>query len=55
MFKTSDPKASASNDFSGTNNQQANVDEADILKTDGEYIYTISGNILSIVKAYPFN
>ncbi len=41
------------NDFSGTNNQVAGVDEADILKTDGNYIYTITGNVLYIIKAYP--
>jgi uncharacterized secreted protein with C-terminal beta-propeller domain len=29
------------------------VDEADLLKTDGKYIYTISDNILSITLAYP--
>lgn len=44
----------ASRDFSGTNNQEGNVDEADILKTDGNYIYSVSGNILSIIKAYPY-
>ena len=40
-------------DFSTTNNQVANVDEADIIKTDGNYIYTASHNTLFIVKAYP--
>jgi hypothetical protein len=24
------------------------------LKTDGNYIYSVSGNILSIIKAYPY-
>ena len=42
-------------DFSGTNNQEKNVDEADLLKTDGTYIYTISGGVLSIIRAYPYN
>jgi len=46
--------AQASTDFSGTNNQYANVDEADVLKTDGQYIYTVSGKTLSIVKVYPY-
>jgi len=45
--------AGASNEYSETNNQVAGIDEADIIKTDGEYIYTISGNTLFIVKAYP--
>lgn len=40
-------------DFSGTNNQVAGVDEADMLKTDGTYIYTITDNTVFIVKSYP--
>jgi len=40
-------------DYSGTNIQVAGVDEADIVKTDGEYIYLASGNRTIIVKAYP--
>lgn len=42
-----------STDYSETNNQVVGVDEADILKTDGEYIYTLSDNTLHIIKAYP--
>jgi inhibitor of cysteine peptidase len=38
---------------SETNIQVAGVDEADIVKTDGEYIYIVSGGNLTIVKAYP--
>ena len=38
---------------STTNIQVAGVDEADIVKTDGEYIYLASGNKTIIVKAYP--
>ena len=40
-------------EYSTTNIQVAGVDEADIVKTDGEYIYLVSGNNVSIVKAYP--
>ena len=40
-------------DYSGTNIQVAGVDEADIVKTDGNFIYAISGNAVLIVKAYP--
>ncbi len=40
-------------DYSGTNIQVAGVDEVDIVKTDGEYIYLASGNRTIIVKAYP--
>jgi len=43
----------ATTDFSQTNNQVANVDEADLIKTDGNYIYTVSGSTVFIVKAYP--
>ncbi len=46
-------KAGADLDFSETNIQVEGVDEADIIKTDGSYIYTVSGNVLFIVKAYP--
>jgi len=42
-----------SSDFSGTNNQVASVDEADLLKTDGDYIYTITDNVVFIIEAYP--
>ncbi|MEM6730578.1 MAG: beta-propeller domain-containing protein [Myxococcota bacterium] len=35
-------------DFSGTNNQEAGVDEADFVKTDGEHIYLINGNRVEI-------
>jgi len=45
--------APAASDYSATNIQVAGVDEADIVKTDGEYIYLVSGNKTIIVKAYP--
>jgi uncharacterized secreted protein with C-terminal beta-propeller domain len=45
--------AHAESDYSTTNIQVAGVDEADIIKTDGEYIYFVSGNKTIIVKAYP--
>ncbi|MBN2719299.1 MAG: beta-propeller domain-containing protein [Deltaproteobacteria bacterium] len=35
---------------STTNTQEAGVDEADIVKTDGQYIYALSGGKLVIVK-----
>jgi inhibitor of cysteine peptidase len=38
---------------STTNIQVAGVDEADIIKTDGQYIYVVSGNKTIIVRAYP--
>ena len=38
-------------DYSGTNVQVKGVDEADIVKTDGSYIYYVAGNQLNILKA----
>ena len=43
----------SASDYSTTNIQVAGVDEADIVKTDGVYIYLASGNRTIIVKAYP--
>jgi Beta propeller domain len=37
--------------FSGTNVQELGVDEADIVKTDGERIYVVSANQLVVVDA----
>ncbi len=45
--------ASAAPAHSGTNNQVAGVDEADMVKTDGYYIYAVTGGRVSIVKAFP--
>ena len=38
-------------DYSGTNVQVKGVDEADIVKTDGSYIYYVAANQLNILKA----
>ncbi len=43
----------SSRDYSQTNVQVAGVDEQDIVKTDGDYVYTVSGDEVVIVKAYP--
>lgn len=40
-------------DHSETTKQVDTVDEADLIKNDGNYIYTISNRILSIIRAYP--
>jgi len=45
--------AESSEDYSKTNIQVEGVDEADIVKNDGKYIYTVSGNKVVIVDAYP--
>ncbi|MDZ4256349.1 MAG: beta-propeller domain-containing protein, partial [archaeon] len=41
------------NNYSQTNVQVQGVDEADIVKTDGTYIYAFYKNSVAIVKAYP--
>lgn len=46
-------EGSDSLDFSTTNIQVQGVDEADIVKTDGEYVYYVSGQSLYILKSYP--
>ncbi|HEX8912790.1 MAG TPA: beta-propeller domain-containing protein, partial [Humisphaera sp.] len=38
---------------SGTNTQVAGVDEADLVETDGQYIYTLSGGEVVAVRATP--
>ena len=43
----------ADRDYSETNIQVEGVDEADIIKTDGNYVYAIANNRLIIAKAYP--
>ncbi len=40
-------------DYSTTNIQVAGVDEGDIVKNDGKYIYAVSGSEVVIVDAYP--
>lgn len=50
------PKSTASEgalDFSKTNIQVEGVDEADIVKNDGKYIYAVSQNKVFIADAYP--
>ncbi|MBT3363273.1 MAG: hypothetical protein HN929_06670 [Chloroflexi bacterium] len=39
--------------YSQTNNQVVDVDEADIVKTDGSYIYYSAGQTIYILRAYP--
>ena len=41
-------------EFSGTNNQEAGVDEADFLKTDGFHIYMLNGQSLVIMDVPEF-
>ncbi|MCA9374128.1 beta-propeller domain-containing protein [Candidatus Peregrinibacteria bacterium] len=43
----------AADDYSSTNVQVAGVDEADIVKNDGKYIYLIKNGTIRIIDAYP--
>ena len=43
-------KRTQGEDFSGTNNQEQGVDEADFIKTDGYFIYALQGSTLSIMS-----
>ena len=45
--------AKSSTDFSQTNIQVQGVDEADIVKNDGKYLYIVSGEKITIIDAYP--
>lgn len=47
------PGLSSESEHSTTNIQVAGVDEVDIVKTDGEYIYLVSSSSVFILKAYP--
>jgi uncharacterized secreted protein with C-terminal beta-propeller domain len=44
---------SSANDFSGTNNQVENVDEGDIIKTNGKHIFTVNGRNINISAINP--
>ncbi len=51
MPETGVNEATGSSDYSDTNVQVEGVDESDLVKTDGKYIYTLSRNsIISIVE-----
>ncbi|MEM2338992.1 MAG: beta-propeller domain-containing protein, partial [Nitrososphaerales archaeon] len=52
-LKALNSKVSEELRYSKTNIQVTGVDEGDIIKTDGNYIYTISNDKVFIVKAYP--
>lgn len=45
---SSDGGRTEGEDFSGTNNQETGVDEADFVKTDGYHVYLLNGNRLHI-------
>ncbi|GMV42913.1 MAG: hypothetical protein AMXMBFR64_46290 [Myxococcales bacterium] len=47
------PSGSGAADYSKTNTQEEGVDEADLVKTDGEWLYVLRGTNLLIVRATP--
>jgi hypothetical protein len=48
---TSTTSSGADNPYSGTNVQEAGVDEPDLVKTDGKRIVTVSGGVLRVTDA----
>lgn len=46
-------ESAGAGDYSTTNVQVEGVDEADIVKTDGKFIYQVNGNRIVIAEAYP--
>lgn len=48
-----DAGSSGPGNFSSTNVQEVGVDEADVVKTDGQYFYMLVGSELRIIKAHP--
>ena len=51
--KSESAPSAGGSEYSETNIQVEGVDEADIVKNDGKYIYTVSGSKVIIVDAYP--
>lgn len=52
-FGFDDKSQGSTPSYSATNIQVSGVDEADMMKTDGQYIYVLSGQNVSILRAYP--
>jgi inhibitor of cysteine peptidase len=52
---TAGTTAAAASDFSSTNTQVSGIEEGDIIKNDGKYLYIVNNNSVSIVNAYPVN
>lgn len=48
---TSSTASKSEDDYSKTNTQVDGVDEADTIKTDGKYIYTLKDNAIKIIRA----
>jgi uncharacterized secreted protein with C-terminal beta-propeller domain len=41
--------------YTGTNVQEVGVDEADMVKTDGKFVYTVNGHDVVIIASWPAN
>ncbi len=52
-YSATSDSSSGARDYSTTNIQVQGVDEADIVKNDGKYIYTAFGDTINIIDAYP--
>ncbi len=52
-MKAADSAATTGSDYSQTNVQVAGVDEGDIVKTDGTYLYVVTTGKVRIVQAQP--
>lgn len=48
-----DDYSSKAEDYSSTNVQVEGVDEADIVKNDGKYIYWLNNSTVRVIEAYP--
>jgi uncharacterized secreted protein with C-terminal beta-propeller domain len=55
IFNSDIESGGEDNDYSDTNIQELGVDEPDIVKTDGTYLYVVSNLDLYIILAYPPN
>lgn len=49
------PSEAASPDYSGTNNQVEGIEEGDLIKTDGNYIYIVRDRKITVVNSDPGN
>jgi len=52
-FRAFEDTSGPSAEYSETNVQVEGVDEADIVKTDGECLYVVAGQEVIVAKAYP--
>lgn len=52
-MRQSEAESAGSGDYSATNVQVQGVDEADVVKTDGEYIYQVNRQRVVVARAYP--